>query len=141
MREIKFRGKRIDNGEWIYGSLVQINCHDSRDYVVETQIVLSNGHVFLVDPETVGQFIGFKDKDEEDIYEGDILSDYNDDPDSEHFLVEWGYFQDCCVSGMGFNLYDGSVFTPFFYSDTNTISAKIIGNKCENPELLTNQND
>jgi len=110
MREILFRGKRVDNGKWSYGSLVcwKTDGGDSRCDIFSQG--LGNGVI----PSTVGQYTGLDDKDGRRIFEGDII----DCPRFQCTLVvSW--------NNGGFGNFD------YWGNDI-----EVIGNVHDNPELM-----
>lgn len=70
MREILFRGKRVDNGEWVYGNYVEDEQGASILYQYPKHGGLTRERIYS---ETVGQYTGIKDKNGNKIFEGDII--------------------------------------------------------------------
>lgn len=115
MRTIKFRGKRLDNGAWMYGSLVILNGR---------YFIFDNADRHEVDPATVGEYTGLNDTNSREIYEGDIF--------------QAGYF-----GGVDVVMWDNENARYIGRSPQGCISyvgrepaVKIIGNIHDNPELL-----
>ena len=71
MREIKFRGKRLDDGEWVDGFV--LFSQDKSEAVI-AKVTATESVCENVDPATVGQFTGLHDKNGKEIYEGDIVA-------------------------------------------------------------------
>lgn len=74
VENIKFKAKRLDNGEWVYGSLIRSTAGvKERAYIVDNFSSMSDYSVISVDPFTVCPFTGAKDCDGTSIYEHDLL--------------------------------------------------------------------
>lgn len=121
MRTIKFRGKRIDNGEWIYGSYVP---HYNFFGTIKDEMVDENGNLFEVAPSTVGQYTGLKDKNGKEIYEDDILLDES----GAYAVVYYSMGSFCVDFGEGFDLQ--------YFTDSIHEICYVAGNIHDNPELL-----
>jgi len=122
MRDIEFRGKRISDGKWIYGYYVGITKEETKTN--HTIVSLNNAIEFEVDPDTVGQYAGLKDKNNQKIFEADIVK--GDSPESNR------------PQGQSEVFYGHGQWQPFAYLNSfNGNDYEIIGNIHESPELLS----
>ena len=141
MREIKFRGKRLDNGEWIYGSLLVSHFKDDKKerYFI-TQFSGNYTFEHEVDPNTVGQFTGLRDKNGRDIWEGDIFKEDGSGIVRAVFRVPGGLaFEDNPVS-FGYD-HRAPVYPYSSIAEMQSVSwlsqcCEVIGNIHDDPELL-----
>lgn len=147
-REILFRGKRLDNGEWVYGYYCKT---EFRSTIIPSMGIDRNGIMHIeVDPDTIGQFIGMTDKMGKRIFDGDILMVKNEDVFAEAFVVRYGHCGgiqnvDHEVGYVGFYvepvgigaavLLEFGIRTDILYW-MNEYEMEVVGNAFENPELL-----
>ena len=131
MREVLFRGKRIDDGEWIEGSLCTtipsdenfytISYFDFEGYYVEEKVI----------PETIGQYTGLTDKNGKKIFEGDIIKHFNhsDKPD-EYAIYKVEFDEKICK-------FSGRLHKQWSAQLSKDLEKRyeVIGNIHDNPEL------
>jgi uncharacterized phage protein (TIGR01671 family) len=79
MREILFRGKRVDNGKWVEGHYFTDQIAKGSNPCVDISIIRNDLHEdFEVNPKTIGQFIGLHDKNGKKVFGGDkLFVEYN----------------------------------------------------------------
>ena len=130
MREILFRGKRVDNGEWVEGSLIKVDWRNKPTTysIMPTRPTACN---YIVIPETVGQYTGLTDKDGVRIFEGDIVERVSD---GEQAVISWLKYFACF--GLSF---DGWC-CGFDDYDFSLNDFKVIGNIHDNSEILKSSN-
>lgn len=150
MREIIFRGKRIDNGEWVYGSLF---VGFKKSYICPEAIAMYNfdgalclGGFIEVDPSTVGQYTGLNDTNDKWIFEGDIIKSDNG-RHSAISVVKFGEYYPKMFYAMLDMYCPGTrhLNVNGFYAETTKHEDmilfesryfEVIGNIHDNPELL-----
>lgn len=139
MREILFRGKRIDNGEWVYGYYVFRRKRRGAfgqtitELDFDTHYIVSiRGESFEVDPSTVGQDTGLTDKNGKKIFEGDFLECISCGKSYKDVVVYGRWNCSCCDGVYGYAL--------LHYEDRldfrEVKNYEICGNIHDNPELL-----
>jgi uncharacterized phage protein (TIGR01671 family) len=140
----EYRGKRIDNGEWIYGALIVFR----GEYYIANPICVrtEDGERWLtiptsktkVDPSTVGQFTGLKDKNGKEIYEGDIVELTNTYKGMNTKSIVEIAFIDFTFAGKWRDEYSpsGYMYNPLGSYNFPIVTIEVIGNIYENPELL-----
>lgn len=141
-REILFRGKRTDNGEWIYGDLRHIS--DGHGGYILCIVDNTNGRnndvtgVEVV-PETVGQYTGLTDKNDVKIFEGDIVTKCRQSliDNIYCFHFDYGFVEmNNCAFGVRSIIKDGfERFDDEFKK--YKVEYKVVGNIYDNPEMLS----
>ncbi len=134
-REIKFRGKRLDNGEWIYGDLYHT---DELTCICDWSIRPHTVENFAIDPDTVGQYTGFHDRTGKEIYEGDVVFwiaiDMRGRGKGEHGAIIWDKHAMAWAIMRDKPTLDGRhciISRPF-----DKKHLEVVGNIHDNPELL-----
>ena len=144
MREILFRGKWKNSGEWVYGNLFNPDKADTPTQIcIGTYITKT---CYEIDPETVGQFTGLTDKNGKKIFEGDIvrLTDEYNEIEWTAIVVFGNPNNSCC---WGYSLCPigkcESTSDILMWVDMEESGAycEVIGNIYDNPELMKGGNN
>lgn len=127
-REILFRGKRTDNGEWIEGLVARYNPKFECANIVDDFESL-----VPVKTETVGQYTGLTDKNGKKIFEGDIVKHYNHNPIKEYSedIGRVFYYSKSCRF-----LRTSKLFPNDCPEIESYCEYEVIGNIYDNPELM-----
>ena len=141
MREILFRGKRLQGGEWVEGYFFKSDINKrARESGKATLIFTPDCDTFIMVPEchnsfmvvsdTVGQYTGLLDKNGKRIFEGDIAKVLQGkDKDIAYVGFENGAFMLYPKTG---NIYERTLWS-YWYNDWDV---EVVGNITDNPELL-----
>lgn len=166
-RKIKFRGKELHSGEWVEGTYFYKDDNHNNPFhhgpYKEKHYIMSyysadwnigGWSPIAVDPNTVSQFTGMKDKDGNEIYENDILELTIPDGSTRRFVVKFasenrdlwpleGFDTEnrntICINGWSFVWKDFVLFPSVIDGIPDNERMTIIGNTYDNPELLENE--
>ena len=139
MREILFKAKRVKNGEWIEGSLIDLDIDSGYCYIVPPYkqastlpigFLITDG-MKLVIPETLCQFTGLCDKNGKKIWENDILMAHLDESypeDATYEAVEWGV--------AGWVAHEANSIDRQYIDEFDLEHYEVVGNIFDNKELL-----
>lgn len=131
MREILFRGKWKNSGEWVYGNLFNPDKADT-----PTQICIGTyieKTCYEIDPETVGEFTGVTDKNDRKIFEGDIVK-----RGDRIWIIEYDVK---CAQFVMKTFTERGVFFIRSFDLIPSEWCEVIGNKFDNPELMKGGNN
>lgn len=140
MREIRFRGKRIDNGEWVTGAYIH---NSGKPFIISHEVIDWDDEFFApefwwrVDPSTVGQYTGLKDKNGREIFEGDIVE--AKDPYKYNSKEIFYTCEVVFTEGAAFMLkhtYENWGTVGIRYFGLRDMELEVIGNIHDNPEQL-----
>lgn len=138
MREILFRGKF--GNEWKYGFL----SIEPQGLVIKEPYKNDSSNVWHIESDTIGQYTGFKDKDGNKIFEGDIVEFTDSDGDTTHYEVFWdGNNGKFAIAASGNRNYvdDFELFDELFERNEYFKLFEVIGNIFDNPGLVGDENN
>ncbi|MEK5148795.1 YopX family protein [Psychrobacillus sp. FSL K6-4615] len=131
-REVKFRGRRINGDEWVYGfpHVIDTVGEGYTGRGIQTQSNNNRPFSYQIDKETLSEFTGLKDKNGMEIYEGDILAF---EEDKFLWLVEYDL---CCFVANGGEFNQKEELIEFYDWKNEKLDIVIVGNIYEHPHLL-----
>ncbi|MCK9477980.1 MAG: YopX family protein [Firmicutes bacterium] len=148
MREIKFRGKRVDTKEWVYGvPFGKYMIHRMTTAYYDDEVPMSGYPEFdyiEVIPETIGQYTGLKDKNGVEIYKGDIVAGVAYSFDRKGVIVWINELAGFGVKYLGRDTptaWEESSILKNIKNNNYHFAAEIIGNIHDDPELGGKHND
>ena len=131
-RIIKFRGKSLKDGGWLIGSHFT---DGAEEYIIpQTLLDIHDYEDYQVDPDTVGQYTGLKDRNGQEIYEGDILRYFRFDGEERRVKVIW----DNDSFSFEIVLPDGTLIAVM---EELRRTFEVIGNIHDNPEIIRKEEE
>lgn len=135
MREIEFRGKTVIGNKWVYGWLNATNEEDGEHYWIDKCLCAEDGtdYAYQVDPETIGQYTGLKDKNGKRMFDGDIVKYHTE---SISFEADTIGVIEFCEGTFGIASNKNQHFLSFYNMSAYVRYVEVIGNIFDNGELL-----